>query len=54
VDATPVVTTNWFASVGYELKPPGYELKPLRYELKLEGYELKESAYMFVQKNLAL
>ena len=36
VDATTVVITKWFASVGYELKPPGYELKPLRYELKLE------------------
>jgi len=38
VDTTPVVTTNWFGEVGYELKPPGYEVKPLRYELKSEEF----------------
>jgi len=50
VDTTPVVTTNWFAAVGYEIKPTGYELKPLRYKLKPGGFELEERAYRFMQK----
>jgi hypothetical protein len=50
VDATPVVTTNWFAAVGYKLKLPGYKLKPLRYEVKPEGFALEGKVYTFIQK----
>ena len=43
----PAVTTNWVAAVEYELKQLGYEVE-------LEGFELNESAYMFIQKNVAV